>query len=245
MRIVVIDPETLSGKLLSFVLQEAGHDVVVTRTATDGLDAVTRHEADAVILVADLSDMEGVALCAELRARHHAGPILVLGDAAETRAKLRAFAHGADDYVVTPYDPVEVAARVDVVARRAGRADAQASSSVLAVEDAELSLGELTVRIPGRPPMLLTPTEMRVLEVLMRRSPTAVTRDELVERVWGYPCIGETNRADVYLLRLRRKLEGDSAHPRYLQTIRGIGYAFRLAAGPSHDTPGTAGVVAD
>lgn len=158
---------------------------------------------------------------------------------------MRAFEHGADDYVVTPYDPVEVAARVNVVARRSGRSEAQAPSSRLSVEEVELSLGELTVRVPGRPPVLLTPTEMRILEVLMRGSPAVVTREELVERVWGYPCHGETNRADVYLMRLRRKLEADPSRPRYLQTIRGIGYAFRRRVETAADGAARPEVVAD
>jgi DNA-binding response OmpR family regulator len=119
------------------------------------------------------------------------------------------------------------------VLRRANQADQQPLGSVLRVDDAELSLGELTYRSAVTPPVILTPTEMRLLEVLMRNSWIVIGRETLIERVWGYDFVGDTNRVDVYIRRVRRKIEPDPQQPRYLHTVRGIGYVFRVESEPT------------
>ena len=100
--------------------------------------------------------------------------------------------------------------------------------TVLRVEDAEFSIGELTYSSQVVSNVVMTPTEMQILECLMRNARIAISRETLVERVWGYDFVGETNRVDVYIHRLRHKIERDPAHPRYLHTVRGIGYTFRV-----------------
>src|SRR4051794_38314417 len=128
MRIVVIEPARLAGKLLAFVLADAGHEAVLAATAAEALGAVVGRETDAVLLQGDLPHpgLDGIALCKELRARRYHGPLLVLAPWPETAEKLRAFAVGADDYLVTPYDPAELLARVEACARRFRHADRQA-----------------------------------------------------------------------------------------------------------------------
>ena len=231
MRIVLADPATLFGRVLGFTLNAAGHEVVMARNGAEALATVS--DDDGVILGSDLPDMEAVARCAELLDRRHAGSILIVSDTAGTQAKLRAFDHGADDYVVRPCDLVEVAARVVVMARRRARMGAARSpDDVLRVGDIELPLSALTVRLPGRQPLSLTPTEMRILAALMHRSPLTVTREALGSRGWGGRFDGDTNRVDVYVMRLRKKLEVDPARPQYIQTVRGQGYAFRPSTAP-------------
>jgi len=226
-RIVLADPAILAAKVLAFALNVGGHDVLLAGTAAEALDTVQSSDVEAVILDTDLPDMSAVDLCAALRSRRFPGPILILSDVSETRAKLHAFDLGADDYVVRPCDPVEVAARVVVMARRRARTDARLQDVVLTVDEAVLSLSASTIRLPGRPPSALTPTEMRMLAALMRSSPAALRREALVEQVWGNRFDGDSNRVEVYIMRLRRKLERDPARPDHLQTIRGLGYAFR------------------
>jgi DNA-binding response OmpR family regulator len=99
---------------------------------------------------------------------------------------------------------------------------------MLRAGDAELSIGNLTYSSSTVSPTLLTPTEMRILECLMRNHRIIISRETLIERVWGYEFIGDTNRVDVYIRRVRRKIEPDPATPRYLHTVRGIGYVFRV-----------------
>lgn len=235
MRIVVVDPAEWSAKMLSFVLAEAGHTVHTAHSGMDAIEAVVGQDTGAVLLEADLPDIDGADLCKELRAQRYTGPIIFVSHLGSTRDKLRAFNHGADDFIVEPFDPAELVARLEAVARRAKQADGYARGMVLHVGDVELSIGELTVRIGSHSTVRLTPTEMRILEYLMRNANITISRETLIERTWGFEVWGETNRVDVYVSRLRKKIERDPAKPEYLQTVRGIGYVFRA---PSHATLG-------
>lgn len=232
MRIVVVDPDQMSGKLLNFVLTDAGHEVALAKNATEALGEIVGRETDAVLIEADLPGpgLDGHDLCKELRARRYNGPLLFVTQRRETRDKLRAFDYGADDYIVEPFDALELVARVHSVARRFRNADYQALGTVLKAGDAELSIGELTFRIEGREPAVLTPTEMRMLECLMRNNNITISRETLIERTWGYDFLGDSNRVDVYIRRIRKKVELDPAQPEYLHTVRGLGYVFRPPA---------------
>ncbi|CCF84122.1 response regulator transcription factor [Nitrolancea hollandica] len=231
MRIVVVDPDTMVGKLLRFVLGQAGYDnVVLARNSAEAIPAVAGRETDAVLMEVDLPDGDGFQLCKGLRERRYHGPIIFVSQRRETKDKVRAFKSGADDYIVEPFDPAELVARVEAVTRRYKQADQQALGTLLRVGDAELSIAELTFRSSGRPPVLLTPTEMRILECLMRNSQVTISRDTLIERTWGYEFVGESNRVDVYIRRLREKIEREPGRPEYIHTIRGIGYVFRAPA---------------
>ena len=227
MHIVVVDPEPVQAKLLGFILEEAGHTVTLVPNGAQALAAVPSRETAAVLLESELPDMEGTELCKELRARRYSGPMIFVSHRGQRHDKISAFDHGADDYVVEPYDPQELLARVDAVVRRCRHADFHPLGTVLKVGAVELSIGELTVRTEHGREITLTPTEMRILECLMRNSPITISRDTLIERTWGYDFAVEGNRVDVYVMRLRKKLEVDPAQPQFLQTVRGIGYVFR------------------
>ena len=103
--------------------------------------------------------------------------------------------------------------------------------TLLRVDDAELSIAELSYSSALVERVVLTPTEMRILECLMRNARIVISRERLIERVWGYDLEGDTNRLDVYIRRVRRKIETNTAQPKYLQTIRGVGFVFR----PEHE----------
>lgn len=230
MNIVVVVSEALDGKVLRFVLGDAGHEVRLIGLAGEALAHVLARETDAVILHTDLPDMDGYTLCKELRGRRYRGPILFVSPRTAIADKLRAFNVGGDDYLIAPFDPLELIARVETIARRTQRRDAQALGTVLKVGEAELSIGELTWRVADRPAVVLTPTEMRILECLMRNANITIGRETLIERTWGYDFLGDSNRVDVYIGRIRRKIEPDPAAPIYLHTVRGLGYTFRPPA---------------
>lgn len=229
MQIIVIDPVPTTSQLLQYVLTEAGHDVIVVQRGADALRAVEEHEPAAILLESRLPDMDGTTLCKELRARQYVGPVIFVSAENVVGAKVEAFTHGADDFIVRRYDPAELIARVAAVVRRCRPATIQAQGTVLRVGDVALSLGDLTVRVGNRPPVLLTPTEMRLLECLMRNQRLTISRETLIARTWGYDFVGESNRVDVYVSRLRKKLERNPAEPEYLHTVRGVGYVFRPA----------------
>jgi two-component system, OmpR family, response regulator RegX3 len=227
-RIVLVDDDPVAVKVMRFVLDDAGYETVALSRASQALDEIAESDPDLVILDANLPDMDGFALCRELRARRYAGPLIFLTARKSIDAKLEGFRIGADDYLTKPYEPLELVARVHGVIRRFNHADKQSLGTLLRVDDAELSISELTYHSSVVPPTLLTPTEMRFLECLMRNRGIVISRDTLIERVWGSDFIGDTNRVDVYIRRVRRKIEQNPAAPGYLHTVRGIGYVFRV-----------------
>lgn len=234
MRVVVVHSHPIVAKIMRLIVTDAGHDVVIAPTAMEGLQAVRYKETDATILEVDLPDMDGYRLCKELRATRYFGPIVFVSPRHLIEDKLRAFDHGADDYIVEPFEPAELLARVEAVARRCRHQDLQSLSTVIRVGDTELSIGDLTFRVDGEPAVNLTPTEMRLLERLMCNAGITIARDTLIERTWGYEFFGDSNRVDVYIARLRKKIEKDPSCPLYLHTVRGRGYVFRP---PSVPTP--------
>ena len=228
MRSLVINPDPMTAKLVRFVLNEAGHDVILAASAAEAFRGLKRREIDAVVLELDLPDKDGTELCQELRHHLYTGPLIFLTKRSQTQDKLRAFAQGADDVIVDPFDPAELVARVEAIVRRYQCTDYQTVGTVLKVGDAELTISDLTYRVPGREPVLLTPTELRLLECLMRNPGITMSRETLLERTWGYDLIEDSNRVEVYIRRLRKKIERHPDMPEYLHTVRGVGYVFRL-----------------
>ena len=232
MRVIVVKSDRVQSKLIRVALSAAGHDMVLAPTAAEARAVISSLPADVVLLDVDLPDGDGCELCQDLRERHFAGPVLFVSRRPDTKDKLRAFEYGADDYLVEPFDPRELVARIEVVARRCRHHDAQTAQSRLKVGDAELLISDLSYQSTGQPGVLLTPTEMRLLECLMRNVNQTVSRETLIERTWGYDFLGDSNRVEVYVARLRKKIEPNPSEPRYLHTIRGLGYMFR-AVSPS------------
>lgn len=227
-RLVIVDDDPVGAKLLRYLLHDEGFDTVTVCRGSQAFDQVIGRETDLVILDIGLPDIDGLSLCKELRARHYRGPVMFLTSRGDISSKVEGFQIGADDYIVKPYEPLELVARVQSVIRRFKSNDQQAQGTIVGVGDAELSIGQLTYSSSVVPPRLLTPTEMKILECLMRNSRIVISRDTLIERVWGYDFIGDTNRVDVYIRRVRQKIEVDPTQPEYLHTVRGIGYVFRV-----------------
>jgi len=227
-RIVLVDDDPVTAKVMRFVLEDEGYETCVLHRGSQVIAEVTGKETDLVILDVNLPDIDGFTLCKLLRSRRYYGPIIFLTGRGTVHDKVEGFRHGADDYIVKPYEPLELLSRVESVIRRVKRSDQQSLGTILRVDDAELSIGELTYSSDDVGPTILTPTEMRILECLMRNSWIVIGRETLIERVWGFEFVGDTNRVDVYIRRVRRKIEADPTNPRYLHTVRGIGYVFRV-----------------
>ncbi|HEX5163804.1 MAG TPA: response regulator transcription factor [Thermomicrobiales bacterium] len=227
-RIVIVDDDPVGSRILRYILAEEGYDAITVTRGSQVFEHVIGQDTSLVLLDINLPDVDGFALCRELRARRYNGPLMFLTSRSSITDRLEGFRLGADDYVTKPYDHLELVARIQAIIRRSNRADAQALGTVVHVEDAVLSLGELTYASKVVPPTILTPTEMRILECLMRNSRIVISRETLIERVWGFDFYGDTNRVDVYIRRVRRKIEVDPTMPEYLHTVRGIGYVFRV-----------------
>lgn len=217
--VLLIEDDVRLARALSLALTDAGCAV---RVAGDGAAArreLVDHEPEVILLDLGLPDEDGLTLCTDLR-RHSHVPIIVVtarGDSAEVVAGLEA---GADDYVRKPVSGSELAARIRALLRRSVTPEVDGSLSVggIQIEMRHGSARRDGVEVP------LTRTERRVLRELAQRPGDVVTREELLQRVWGYEYFGDTRLLDVHIRRLRTKLEADPSSPVLVVTVRGLGY---------------------
>jgi two-component system response regulator RegX3 len=226
-RIVIVDDDPFAARMLTMVLRDAGYEVDIAHNGAAALTQVIGRQTGLVLLDVQLPDADGYTVLGELREGRYKGPIIVLSDRGELAAILEAFRHGADDYIRIPFEPLELLARIDAVLRSTASRVHGARSLRIQVDDAVLDLKALAYSSAAVETVPLAPTEMRLLDVLMRQAYVAIDRDTLNARIWGGDLIGDLNRVDVYVRRLRRKIEPDPERPRYLHTVRGLGYVFR------------------
>jgi two-component system KDP operon response regulator KdpE len=220
-RILLVDDEPQLLRALGINLRARGYDVVTALDGTSALQAAAKTVPDLVVLDLGLPDLDGVEVVRGLRGWSQM-PIVVLSARDTQRDKVAALDAGADDYVTKPFGMDELLARVRAALRRSSTSD---SGPVVTTPDFVVDLAAKTVTRDGAE-VRLTPTEWHILEVLIRNSGKLVGQRQLLQEVWG-PAYGtETNYLRVYLAQLRRKLEPDPAHPRYLHTEPGLGYRF-------------------
>lgn len=225
--LLLVDDDALIGKLLTFLLDNAGYTITALADPRRVCAFVQDNPVDLVLLDIALPGVDGYTVAEELRREHPDIPIIFLSARAQVSDKVAGFDHGADDYVAKPFEPTELLVRIEAVLRRYRRAGQYVSGSVITVGDTALDLSELQFSLPSHPPISLTPTEMKILECLMRNANTIITREALIERTWGFECDDFGNRVDVYIRRVRAKIELDPGDPAFIHTIRGTGYMFR------------------
>jgi two-component system, OmpR family, response regulator MprA len=221
-RVLVVEDDAAIADVLRRALRQEGHEV---RSAEDGVEALELAESfmpDLVILDLGLPKLDGVEVCRRLRAESDA-PILILTARADTDDRVEGLDSGADDYLVKPFERKELLARMRALMRR--RPPQGAAS--LAVADLRLNPDTREV-YRGDRLIELTNREFELLEYLMRNERLVISRERLLEEVWGYDPMAMTNTIDVFISNLRRKLEaGDE--PRLLHTKRGAGYVVKAA----------------
>jgi two-component system, OmpR family, KDP operon response regulator KdpE len=220
-RVLLVDDEPQLLRALGINLRARGYDVVTAVDGQSALHAAAKTLPDLVVLDLGLPDLDGVEVVRGLRG-WSAVPILVLSARDAQRDKVAALDAGADDYVTKPFGMDELLARVRAALRRATTTDA---GPVVHTPDFEVDLAAKTVVRHGVE-VRLTPTEWHLLEVLIRNVGKLVSQRQLLQEVWGPSYGTETNYLRVYLAQLRRKLEPDPSHPRYLHTEPGLGYRF-------------------
>jgi len=223
--VLVVDDEPTIGDVVSRYLQRAGFQ---TRVALDGPQAIamTAEQApDLVILDVMLPGLDGIEVMRRLREGEHEGPAVILltarGEESDRIAGLR---RGADDYVVKPFSPGELVARVQAVLRR-GSPEA-AEEGPLEIDALRIDPADHTVHVSGEP-VMLTPREFDLLLFLAAHPGTVFSRAQLMELVWQFPVYSDSSTVTVHIRRLRAKIESDPESPRYIQTVWGIGYRFK------------------
>lgn len=231
-RVLVVDDSLQTLKLLRFLLEDEGYEVVVasnSRLARQILESPPG-PVSLVILDVIMPGLDGFDLLQQIRQEGETVPIIMLSAKGEPEARAEGLRMGADDYVAKPFDPTELLARVAAVLRRAKSAPSMSESQpVLRLGDVELDASRLKVRTTSGREADLTPTETKLLHCLMRNAGRVLTRDALINQVWDYDYDGNNNTVDVYIRRLRQKVESDPNDPRYIRTVRGAGYVFQAA----------------
>ena len=228
MRVLVIEDDAATAGYVSKGLHEAGHVVEVARTGRDGLFLALNERFDAIIADRMLPGLDGLSILRALRASGDRTPVLMVTAMGEVEQRVDGLDAGADDYLAKPFAFSELRARLDAMTRRAATTR-DGEPSVLRVADVELNLLRRAVKRAGQPVELL-PTELRLLEFMMRHPGQVLTRTMLLERVWDFNFDPTTNVVDVHVSRLRRKL--DAARPPgvdtppLIRTLRGAGYMF-------------------
>ena len=227
-KVLVIDDEPALCRALRVNLTARDYDVSIAGDGTTGLATIARERPDVVILDLGLPDMDGEEVIRGVRG-WSATPIIVLSAREQEQAKVAALDAGADDYVTKPFGMDELLARLRAAVRRALPAHEQ---PVVVTDDFTVDLAAKRVTAGDRD-VRLTPTEWALLEVLVRHSGKLVSQRQLLHEVWGPAYNTEVNYLRVYMAQLRRKLEPDAAHPRYLLTEAGMGYRFNVNSSTS------------
>jgi DNA-binding response OmpR family regulator len=212
---VVIEDDDAIGEVVMTYLEQAGYEVVRECTGERGLAAVDRERARFVVLDLGLPDIDGFDLCRRIRAGN-AIPILILTARDEEADRVIGLELGADDYITKPFSPRELVARVRAVLRRL---EPQLESAPIAVGELRVDLRTRNATLRGSPLALRT-LEFDLLAELARNEGNVVTRDQLLDRVWGVSFAGGTRTVDVHVSQLRKKL----GRPDLIQTVRGLGY---------------------
>ncbi|GEL16943.1 MtrAB system response regulator MtrA [Pseudonocardia asaccharolytica] len=217
-RVLVVDDDPALAEMLTIVLRGEGFETAVVGDGTRALPAVRELRPDVVLLDLMLPGMNGIDVCRAIRSESGV-PIVMLTAKSDTVDIVLGLESGADDYVVKPFKPKELVARIRARVRRTGNEPAE-----------QLTIGDIAIDVPAHQvtrdnrPIALTPLEFDLLVALARKPRQVFTREVLLEQVWGYRHAADTRLVNVHVQRLRSKVERDPEHPEVVLTVRGVGY---------------------
>jgi two-component system response regulator RegX3 len=222
-RVLVVEDEESFSDALSYMLRREGYEVEVAANGHEALQTFDRGGADLVLLDLMLPGLSGTEVCRELRSRSHVPIIMVTARDSEVD-KVVGLELGADDYVTKPFSSRELVARIRAVLRR-GAEPEELMLNVVEAGPVRMDVERHVVTVEGHQ-VALPLKEFDLLELLLRNAGRVLTRGQLIDRVWGADYVGDTKTLDVHVKRLRAKIEPDPASPKYLVTVRGLGYKF-------------------
>ena len=217
-RVLVVDDDTALAEMLGIVLRSEGLEPVVCANGNDALATFRSARPDIVLLDVMLPGKDGITVCREIRTESDV-PIVMLTARTDTLDVVIGLESGADDYVVKPFKPKELVARVRARLRRTD----EPGAASLAINDVTIDVAGHRVTRAGAS-VNLTPLEFDLLVALARRPWQVFTRDQLLEQVWGYRHAADTRLVNVHVQRLRSKIEKDPENPEIVVTVRGVGY---------------------
>jgi DNA-binding response OmpR family regulator len=222
-RILSVEDDERIRTAVKLALEDEGWQVVEAPSGEDALAAFTRAPTDVVLIDIMLPGIDGFEVCRSIR-RSSDVPIIMVTARADTHDVVAGLEAGADDYLTKPFAPKELSARIRALLRRIRTTDP--SMAKLVFGDLEIAPDEGVVRRGGEE-LHLTKTEFRLLVELAQNPGRVLSREVLLERVWGYGYFGDGRLVDVHVRRLRTKVEHDPANPRHVVTVRGLGYKLQ------------------
>lgn len=222
--ILVVDCDQLDSGLLGYALTQAGYEVETMDNARGALQLIYKREPDLLLLNVAMPYLNAFDFSAKLRNEGYETPLIFIASHDTLEKKLEGFKMGADDYICKPYNYEELIARIQAIMRRAKKSG-MVSNHCIRCGCFELFPSDLKVIVGSQNPIMLTPTEVHILTVLMSHPGQVVHREQLLATIWNER-EGSSNVLDVYIWRLRAKLEKNIEKPRYIISIRGIGYKF-------------------
>ena len=224
-RILVVDDEPILLKGLKFSLEQDGYIVDVAMDGNEAYDKIMNQTYHLVVLDLMLPGLDGLEVCKKVRETSMV-PIIILTAKGEDSSKVLGLEYGADDYLTKPFNILELKARIKAILRRVNVSEQFSTSSVIVV-------GEFTINTLGRKVSIktkeinLTAKEFDLLLLLVINKDKVFSREELLEKIWGYEYFGDVRTVDVHIRRLREKIEDNSSQPEYIMTKWGVGYFFK------------------
>ena len=223
-KILVVEDEPALVDALEYGLAAEGFEVVATSDGEESLHLFERERPDLILLDLMLPGMSGTEICKRIRSSSSV-PIIMLTARDSEIDKVVGLEVGADDYVTKPFSMRELAARVRAVLRRGGDWEVPDMAAALEVRGVRMDPERYEVSVRGET-VELPPKEFTLLELLLRNAGRVLTRDLIIDRVWGSDYVGDTKTLDVHIKRLRSRIEKDAHDPALIVTVRGVGYKF-------------------
>ena len=223
-RVLVVEDEESYSDALAYLLRKEGFEVAIAADGNAALAEFDRNGADIVLLDLMLPGIPGTEVCRTIRQTSNV-PVIMVSAKDDEVDKVVGLELGADDYVTKPYAPRELVARIRAVLRRG--ADVELAPAALEAGPVRMDVERHIVQVDGAD-VSLPLKEFELLEMLLRNAGRVLTRGQLIDRVWGSDYVGDTKTLDVHVKRLRAKIEPDPSEPKYLVTVRGLGYKLEL-----------------
>jgi two-component system response regulator RegX3 len=223
-RVLVVEDEESYSEALSYMLRKEGFEVAIAADGDTALKEFDRNGADIVLLDLMLPGISGTEVCRQIRTTSSV-PVIMVSAKDDEVDKVVGLELGADDYVTKPYSPRELVARIRAVLRRGQEPDL--APATLEAGPVRMDVERHVVTVDGNEQRLPL-KEFELLEMFLRNPGRVLTRGQLIDRVWGSDYVGDTKTLDVHVKRLRAKLEPDPSEPKFLVTVRGLGYKLDL-----------------
>lgn len=226
-KILVVDDEHSIVELLKYNLENSGYEVKEAYDGEEALNMVSQERFDLIILDLMLPKIDGIEVCKRLKEEYFHIPIIMLTAKSSEADKVLGLNIGADDYITKPFSVKELIARVNALLRLIGEMEKQNDREIINIGKLKIDLERHEVEKNGKL-LDLTLKEFELLRILVENKGKVLSRNILLDRVWGYDFYGETRTVDVHIRNLRKKIEDDDKNPQYIETVRGVGYRIGL-----------------